>query len=80
MADRVLDLKGLRCPLPVMRAKKALREMPVGATLEVLANDPVAPSDFEALCQVDGHTMLEMGQVDPCSDGDVWRFLLRKGP
>ena len=42
MADHFLDLKGLKCPLPVMKANKALRNVPTGKTLEVIATDPLS--------------------------------------
>jgi TusA-related sulfurtransferase len=42
MADKVLDAKGLNCPLPILRAKKALKDVPPGGTLEILATDPGA--------------------------------------
>ncbi|HEX9206979.1 MAG TPA: sulfurtransferase TusA family protein, partial [Steroidobacteraceae bacterium] len=42
MADQTLDAKGLNCPLPILKAKKAIMALPVGGTLEVLATDPGA--------------------------------------
>ena len=72
MAEKTLDVKGLGCPMPVLKAKKALREVPVGGTLEVLATDSGAPADFEALCQATGHTLVESS----VSDG-VYRFVIR---
>ena len=48
MADKVLDAKGLNCPLPILKAKKALKEVPDGGTLEILATDPGAVADFQA--------------------------------
>jgi tRNA 2-thiouridine synthesizing protein A len=49
MADKVLDAKGLNCPLPILKAKKALKDVPDGGTLEILATDPGSVADFEAL-------------------------------
>jgi tRNA 2-thiouridine synthesizing protein A len=46
-----LDATGLSCPLPVLRAKKALRTLEPGDSLEVRATDPSAPKDFEAFCE-----------------------------
>ena len=40
MADQTLDAKGLNCPLPILKARKALKDVPVGGTLEILATDP----------------------------------------
>ena len=48
MADRTLDTKGLACPLPILKTKKAMSELPVGATLEVWATDPGSVADFQA--------------------------------
>ena len=55
MTTIVLDTKGLNCPLPVLKAKKAMRDVPQGATLQVLATDPGAIKDFEAFCATTGH-------------------------
>ena len=62
----ILDATGLRCPLPVLRARKAIRAMAAGATLEVLATDPAAPADFEAFCRETGHALLG---IDRSEDG-----------
>ncbi|EEW23789.1 sulfurtransferase TusA family protein, partial [Rhodobacter ferrooxidans] len=59
MADAVLDAKGLNCPLPILRAKKALKELPTGGTLEVQATDPGAVKDFEAFCRATGNELVE---------------------
>jgi tRNA 2-thiouridine synthesizing protein A len=59
MADMVLDAKGLNCPLPILRAKKALKELPTGKTLEVQATDPGSVKDFEAFCRTTGNEMVE---------------------
>jgi TusA-related sulfurtransferase len=47
MPDKTMDLKGLACPLPILKARKALSELPKGATLEVLATDPGSVEDFQ---------------------------------
>ena len=73
MSDRTLDAKGLKCPLPVLRARKAMKEVPVGGSLEVLATDPSAPEDFVNFCQTTGHDLLENRQ-----DGDVYVLRIRK--
>ena len=51
MADVTVDAKGLNCPLPILRAKKALKDVPAGGTMEVLATDPGSAADFEAFCR-----------------------------
>jgi tRNA 2-thiouridine synthesizing protein A len=71
--NQILDVKGLNCPLPVLRAKKALQDIAVGATLEVLATDPGAVKDFEAFCRTTGNDLVE-SKVD----GKVYRFLIRR--
>ncbi len=54
----VLDAKGLRCPLPVLKARKALKDVAAGGVLRVLATDPGAAKDFEAFCETTGHRLL----------------------
>lgn len=73
MADQTLDAKGLNCPLPILRAKKALTALPAGATLEVLATDPGAVKDFEAFSRTTGHELLES-----TTEGNVYRFVLKR--
>jgi tRNA 2-thiouridine synthesizing protein A len=72
MADQVLDAKGLNCPLPILRAKKALKDVPSGGTLEILATDPGSVKDFEAFCRSTGNEMVSSAQ-----DGDVYKFVIR---
>ena len=74
MADMTLDLRGLHCPLPVLRAKKALRALAPGSVLEVLADDPLSPVDFEAFCAASGDALVESVERD-----GVFRFLIRSG-
>lgn len=73
MADLMLDAKGLKCPLPVLKAKKAMKGIPAGATLEVLATDPGAVADFDAFCKAGGHELVEQDL-----DNDVYRFVIRR--
>jgi tRNA 2-thiouridine synthesizing protein A len=54
----VLDAKGLKCPLPVLKARKAMRDLPAGGVLRVLATDPGAAKDFEHFCKTTGHELL----------------------
>lgn len=56
--DQTLDVTGLKCPLPILRAKKALAGMASGAVLRVLATDHGAPDDFAAFCRQTGHILL----------------------
>ncbi|MDA7947098.1 MAG: sulfurtransferase TusA family protein [Hyphomicrobiaceae bacterium] len=71
MADSTLDAKGLNCPLPILRAKAAIKDVPPGGTLEVLATDPGAVADFDAFCSATGHKLLESNQ-----DDGVYRFVI----
>jgi len=73
MADQTLDVKGLNCPLPILRARKALKDLPVGATLEVLATDPGAVKDFEAFCRTTGNQL-----VASSVDGNVYNFVIKR--
>jgi tRNA 2-thiouridine synthesizing protein A len=73
MADQVLDAKGLNCPLPILRAKKALKDVPVGGTLQVLATDPGAVKDFEAFCRTTGNQLLESKEQNK-----VFDFLIKR--
>ena len=54
MADQTLDAKGLNCPLPILKAKKALNTVDADGTLEVLSTDPGSVADFEAFCRTTG--------------------------
>jgi tRNA 2-thiouridine synthesizing protein A len=72
MANMVLDAKGLNCPLPILKAKKALRDVPVGETLEVLATDPGSVADFDAFCRATGNELVESTQ-----DDNVYRFVIK---
>ena len=73
MADQTLDAKGLNCPLPILKAKKAIMALPVGGTLEVLATDPGAVKDFAAFSRTTGHEIVEQSV-----EGNVYRFVLRR--
>ncbi|WP_025871434.1 sulfurtransferase TusA family protein [Methylobacillus glycogenes] len=53
-----LDARGLKCPLPILRCKKALAEVEPGQTLKVIATDPGSVRDFQAFCKQTGHEML----------------------
>lgn len=62
--DLELDLRGLNCPLPILRTKKALATVATGTVLRVLATDPGAPADFEQFCRQTGNTLLESTAED----------------
>ncbi len=71
--EQVLDTKGLNCPLPILKTKKRLKDVPEGGLLRVLATDPGAVGDFQAFCQATGHTLVENREED-----GVYVFLVRK--
>jgi len=73
MPDKTMDLKGLACPLPILKAKKALSELPTGGTLEVFATDPGSVQDFNAFSEATGNALLEHSEA-----GGVYRFLLQR--
>ncbi|MCC7166487.1 MAG: sulfurtransferase TusA family protein [Rhodospirillales bacterium] len=69
----VLDVKGLNCPLPILRAKKAIKDVPMGETLQVLATDPGSVKDFDAFCRQTGNTLVETKE-----EGGVYSFLIKR--
>lgn len=73
MADHDLDVRGLNCPLPILKTKKALNTMASGQTLRILATDPAAPLDFKAFVSQTGHQLLEFNEAD-----GVYRFTIQK--
>ena len=73
MADKVLDAQGLNCPLPILKAKKALKDVPAAGTLEILATDPGAVADFQAFCRTTGNELVEHSE-----EGGIYKFLIRK--
>ena len=56
--NKELDVKGLNCPLPILRAKKALADMESGQTLKIVATDPGSVKDFAAFCKQTGNPLL----------------------
>jgi tRNA 2-thiouridine synthesizing protein A len=73
--ETVLDATGLLCPLPVLRARKKLQELPTGALLRVLASDPVSRIDMPHFCNEAGHQLMESIEA-----GDHLEFLICRGP
>lgn len=69
----LLDVKGLNCPMPLLKAKKALNEMASGDLLKVLATDPGSERDFQTFSAQSGHELVEFEK-----DGDVFVYVLRK--
>jgi tRNA 2-thiouridine synthesizing protein A len=73
MSDTLLDVQGLTCPLPVLKANKALRALPPGARLTVVATDPASVKDFQAYAKETGHALVAFSE-----DKGVFRFTLKK--
>jgi len=69
-----LDLRGLKCPLPALMARKKLAALKSGEALAVLANDPLAAVDIPHMCHQEGHALIES-----VSASDHHRFLIRRG-
>ncbi len=71
--DQELDASGLNCPLPILRAKKALNSMETGKVLHIIATDPGSVKDFEAFSKQTGNELLESRE-----EGGRFYFLLKK--
>jgi tRNA 2-thiouridine synthesizing protein A len=70
----LLDARGLRCPLPVLRTKERFKRLAAGSRLDVVADDPLARLDMQAYCARDGHAYL--GAYE--EPGGGWRMALKK--
>jgi tRNA 2-thiouridine synthesizing protein A len=73
MAERLLDTRGLSCPLPVLKARKALAGMAAGERLRLLSTDPKAVQDVAALCEATGHLL-----IDSQTSGPEFVFVLER--
>jgi tRNA 2-thiouridine synthesizing protein A len=71
-ADRELDVRGLNCPLPILRAKKVLGDLSAGQVLKVMATDPGSVKDFQAFCRQTGNELLSH------SEGPEFTFFMKK--
>ena len=61
--DKELDARGLNCPLPILRAKKALNDMQSGQVLKIVATDPGSVKDFQAFCKQTGNDLLSSAEA-----------------
>ncbi len=68
-----LDARGLNCPLPILKTKKAIKEVPMGETLKVISTDPGSVKDMDAFCRTTGNDLMESNQ-----DGATYTFLIRR--
>ena len=73
MSDTILDVKGLNCPLPVLRANRVLRGMAPGERLRVLATDRAAVSDFQSFCRETGHALVAWSE-----ESGILSFVIRR--
>ncbi len=70
----VLDVTGLQCPLPVLKAQKALKALSAGSILDVISTDPMAAIDIPHFCSEKGHVLLEQEAMEGAT-----RYRLQKG-
>jgi tRNA 2-thiouridine synthesizing protein A len=68
----LLDAKGLKCPLPVIRARKAIKQLAVGSLLRIECTDPLAEIDIPHMAASDGHNVLERGRENDL----LWYLIL----
>ncbi|WP_244293060.1 sulfurtransferase TusA family protein [Stappia sp. TSB10P1A] len=73
--DLELDLKGLKCPLPVLKTRKAMTRLETGALIRVLSTDPMSVIDIPHFCQEAGHRLVSR----QTGENDVHIFLLERG-
>jgi tRNA 2-thiouridine synthesizing protein A len=71
--NAVLDAKGLNCPLPILKARKALQGVSAGGLLEIYATDPGAVMDFQAFCRSTGNELVTSSQ-----EGNVFKFVIKR--
>ena len=68
-----LDTKGLNCPMPIVKAKQAMKDMAPGETIRIEATDPGSVNDFASFCKMGGHELVENSE-----DGGVFTFVIKK--
>lgn len=78
MADKTLDAKGLNCPLPILRAKKALKDMSLGQVLAIEATDPGSAKDFESFCSQTGNELVKASETKAADGKTVYCYEIRK--
>jgi tRNA 2-thiouridine synthesizing protein A len=71
-ASVLLDVTGFQCPIPVLKARRAVRNMTPGDILTVLATDPASMIDFKHFCNTTGHELLDSSESD-----DVYKYVIR---
>jgi tRNA 2-thiouridine synthesizing protein A len=73
-AAQTLDARGLNCPLPILRTKKALNTLKTGELLKIVATDPGSQNDMVSFCQQTGNALISSGK-----SGHDFEFVIRKG-
>ena len=73
MAEHMLNAEGLNCPLPILKAKKALKTVPQGEILEIRATDPGSVADFAAFCNQTGNELLSS-----TTEGNIYKFEIKR--
>jgi len=73
MAEHVLNAEGLNCPLPILKAKKALKAVPAGEILEIRATDPGSVADFAAFCNQTGNEL-----ISSTTEGEIYKFEIKR--
>jgi tRNA 2-thiouridine synthesizing protein A len=73
MAEHVLNAEGLNCPLPILKAKKALKSVPQGEILQIRSTDPGSVADFAAFCNQTGNELLSS-----TTEGDIYKFEIKR--
>lgn len=69
----LLDTKGMNCPLPILKTKKAIKDLAAGESIKVESTDPGSVKDFEAFCRSTGNELVESAEA-----GGVYTFLIKK--
>ena len=72
-AAKTLDVKGMLCPIPVLKAKQAISQVPIGGILEVIATDPAAKQDIPAWVRRAGHDMVSTEE-----ENETFKFYVKR--
>jgi len=73
MSEHVLNAEGLNCPLPILKAKKALKSVPSGEVLKITSTDPGSVADFAAFCNQTGNEL-----VASTTEGNIYKFEIKR--
>jgi tRNA 2-thiouridine synthesizing protein A len=76
--DKELDARGLSCPLPILRAKKALNDMAFDQVLRILTTDPGSVRDFAAFSEQTGNRMLASGEISGSNNTKEFEFFIKR--